>query len=283
MREVDCLHRVPLLEARRERRQVVVVERHGALFGLDALLHPAGRDAGRLVRDRRVQRIELVLHEELPVRVLDHAVADRHDLDLAERRAVAHVVEGDLRFAEEFDERRAFGGEAREHEAAVGIDACRALHAAVGVVARHPRAFVALGERDRAHRAVEVEAPRVVRADEGAAGVPLQVADQLRAAVRAAVVEHVHLAVLTAHHDHRLAADLHGVVVAGLRHLRLVAAVDPDAFPDLLHLDVEDLPVGVDRLVDTVGFDKCADIHRRNPECWELAFASLLAAASGQV
>jgi hypothetical protein len=105
VREVDRLHGIPLLEARSERRQVVVVERRAALLGLDALLDPARRDAGRLVGDRRMQRIELVLHEELPVRVLHHAVADRHHLDLAERRAVAHVVERDLRLAEELGER----------------------------------------------------------------------------------------------------------------------------------------------------------------------------------
>ena len=114
-------------------------------------------------------------------------------------------------------ERRAVGGEAREDEAAVAVDARGALHAAVGVVARHARALVALGERDRAHAAVEVEAPGVVRADEGAAGVALEVADELHAAVRAAVVEHLHAPSALAHHDHRLAADRHRVVVAGVR------------------------------------------------------------------
>ena len=188
-------------------------------------------------------------------------MADRHDLDLAERRAVAHVVEGDPRLAEELVERRPLVDQAREHEAAVAADAGGALHAAVGVVLGHARAFVALGERDRAHAAVEMEAPGVVRADEGAAGVALEVADDLHAAVRAAVVEHLHAHVGLADHDHRLAADRHRVVVARFRHLRLVAAVDPDALPDALHLAVEDLLVGVDGLVDTVGFDECTDIH----------------------
>ena len=114
------------------------------LLGLQPLLDAAGRDAGGLVRDRRVQRIELVLHEELPVRVLHDAVADRHHLDLADRRAVAHVVEGDARFAEKLRQRRAFVAQAGEDEAAIAVDARRALHAAVGVVARHARALVAL-------------------------------------------------------------------------------------------------------------------------------------------
>ena len=62
-------------------------------------------------------------------------MADRHDLDLADRRAVAHVVEGDLGLAEELQQRRAVGGEAGEDEAAVAVDARRALDVAVGVVA----------------------------------------------------------------------------------------------------------------------------------------------------
>ena len=42
-----------------------------------------------------------------------------------------------------------------------------------------------------------------------------------------------------------------------------MAAVDPDALPDLLHLQVEDLLVGVDRLVDAVGFDEGVQVHHR--------------------
>ena len=159
-----------------------------------------------------------------------------HHLDLADRRAVAHVVEGDLGVAEELQQRRPVGGEAGEDEAAVAVDPRRALDVAVGVRLVHRRALVAARQRDGAHLAVEVEAPGVVRADEGAAGVALQVADELHAAVRAAVVQHVDGAVGGAHHHHRLAADRHRVVVAGVRDLRLVAAVDPDLLEDVLHL-----------------------------------------------
>ena len=134
-REVDRLHRIPLLEARGEASTGSGSTAAPLPFlSLTRCSTRPRRDAGRLVRDRRMQRVELVLHEELPVRLLDHAVADRHDLDLADRRAVAHVVEGDLRVAEELQQRRAVGDQAREHEAAVAVDARRALHAAVGVV-----------------------------------------------------------------------------------------------------------------------------------------------------
>jgi hypothetical protein len=208
-----------------------------------------------------MQRVELVLHEELPVRVLDHAVADRDHLHLADRRAVAHVVECDLRVAEELGERRALGRQAREHEAPVAVDPCRGLHAAVGVVGREPRAVVALHQRDRAHAPVEVEGPRVVRADERLPGVALLVAAELDAAVRAAVVEHADRAVLVAHHHHRLAADLQGPVVADVRHLRRVAAVDPGLLPDVRHLELEEGGVGVDAAVDAVGFDERGRVH----------------------
>ena len=261
LRIVDGLHAVPLLEARRERRQVVVVQRHRALLFLQPALDTSGGDAGALVRDRRVQRVELVLHEELPVRLLDHAVAHRHDLDLAHRRAVAHVVERDLGLAEELQQRRAVGRQAGEHEAAIAVDPRRALQVAVGVALVHARALVALGQRDRADLAVEVVAPRVVAADERVAGVALQVAHQLHAAVRAAVVQHVNAAVGVAHHHHRLAADVHRDVVAGVRDLRLVAAVDPHTLEDALHLAVEDLLVGVHALVHAVRLDTARDVE----------------------
>jgi hypothetical protein len=209
-----------------------------------------------------VQRVELVLHEELPVRLLDHAVADGHDLHLADRRAVAHVVEGHLGVAEEFEQRRTFARQAREDEAAVAVDARHALHPAVRVVACHVRAFVALGQRDRAHAAVEVEAPRVVRAHEGAAGVSALVADDLHAAVRAPVEEHLHAAVVLSHHQERLAADGDGVVVARRLHLRFVAAIHPHTLEDAVHLEVEDRGVGVDALVHPIRFDELLQVHR---------------------
>ena len=83
MRKVDRLHRVPLVKTGGEGRQVVKVQRRIALFFLDLLFHTARRYACGLVRHRRVQGVELVFHEELPVRLLHHPVAHRHHLDLA--------------------------------------------------------------------------------------------------------------------------------------------------------------------------------------------------------
>ena len=143
-----------------------------------------------------MQRVELVLQEYFPVGVLDDPKAVRHDLDLALRGAVAHVVERDFGCAEEFGERGPVLRQAGEDEAAVILDARRALHAAIGIVLAEARAGVArFHHRDRAQLAVVMERPRVIRTAEEFAGVALAVAAHHVAAVRAAVVEHVHFAI----------------------------------------------------------------------------------------
>src|SRR5437879_6876469 len=144
VRVVERLEVVPLLDRHgRERREHVIRERDLAGALLDLELYVPRRAPRRLMRDRGVQGVELVLEEDLPVRVLDHAEAVRNDLDLAFGRAVADVVESDLRAPEKLDQPRAFGGEAREHEAAVVLHPRRALHVAVGIVAGPARAGVA--------------------------------------------------------------------------------------------------------------------------------------------
>ena len=120
---------------------------------------------------RWVQRVELVLEENLPVRLLDHSEAGRHDLDLALRGPIAHVVEGDLGRPEPLDQRRPVVCQARKHEAAVGIDARCRLHVAAGVARREARPLIALVERDRLARAVGVELPGMVGADDALADI----------------------------------------------------------------------------------------------------------------
>ena len=95
VRVADGLEVVPLVDGHRgEGRQHVVRKGLAALCPLrDLLLHLVRGAAGRLMHHRRVKRVDLVLHEELPVGVLDDAVTVRHHLDLALRRPVAHVVE----------------------------------------------------------------------------------------------------------------------------------------------------------------------------------------------
>ncbi len=227
-----------------------------AVLALDLALHLGRGAAGRLMRHRGMQRVELVLEKDLPVRMLDHAEAGRHDLDLALGRAVAHVVERDARVAQEFVERRSIRGKAREDEAAVGIDPRGMLHVGVGIVRAEPRSLIALGQREAFERPIGVELPGVIGAGEGLVDMAVAIAADHRAAMRAAVIEHMDLAVAVAHHHHRLAADLDGVIVARLRHLRFMPAIDPDLVEDVVHLHREDGGVAVERMMDAVRLDK---------------------------
>ena len=67
----------------------------------------------------------------------------------------------------------------------------------------------------------------------------LALVDHLGAAMGAAVEQHLHAAVAVAAHDHRLAAELGGDVVAGLRHLAGMPDEQPGAAEDALHLELE--------------------------------------------
>src|SRR5580698_4960689 len=105
--------------------------------------------------------------------------------------------------------------------------------------------------------------------------------------MRAAVEQNTDVAIHTAHHDHRLAADLHGDVIACLFDLRLVSAVDPGLLPDVLHLPIEYLLIGVDGLVDTIGFDQSFErLHALSPYGLTLGFHQLpprIYAANGEL
>ena len=259
---VERLEVVPFVDGHRgESRQHVVRERRFAAIPLDHQLDVARRTAGRLMGDRRVQRVELILEEDLPVRALDDSEAVRHQLDFAFRGAIAHVVEGNLGRPEKLEQRRTLGREAREHEPPVGLHAGGSLHVAVRVVAREPRAFVTgLHHRDVAQLAVVVKGPGVVGTAEEVAGAAVAVAAHHRPAVRAAVVQHVHLPVCPAHHQHRLAPDLHRVVVAGLLDLAFVPAVDPHPLVYALHLQRENGGIGIDLPADPVRLDESGQV-----------------------
>ena len=262
VRVVEGLEVVPFFDGhRRECREHVVGERGVAGLFLDLVFYLEGSPTGGLVRHRGVQRVELIFEENFPVRVLNHAKTIRHDLDLPHWGAVAHIVEGDLRGPEELGERRAVVGEACEHEAAVGFNARRGLHVAVGIGAGEFRALVAgFHHRDVLQLAVMVKRPSVVGAAEELAGITVAVAAHHVAAMRTAIVEHAHLPVIAAHHQHRLTPDLHGVIVAGFRHLAVVAAVNPHALVDAFHLEPENIGVGIDMPVNAVGLDQRGEV-----------------------
>ncbi|MCY1427089.1 hypothetical protein D9M71_429200 [compost metagenome] len=76
---------------------------------------------------------------------------------------------------------------------------------------------------------------------------------QARTAVAADVMEGVHLAFGTTHHQDRVLADLQGDVVAFRRNLAGHAGDQPFFLEDLLHVDLEQTLVGVERLGQRVG------------------------------
>ena len=68
--------------------------------------------------------------------------------------------------------------------------------------------------------AVELVAPRVIRADDAVAAVALRSVEQARSAMAADIVKAAELAVLAAHGDDRFAEHVERVIVAGLRECR---------------------------------------------------------------
>jgi hypothetical protein len=92
----------------------------------------------------------------------------------------------------------------------------------------------------------------VIRAAEELAGVAGPVDDDLGTLVRAAVVQHVHLAVAVTHLDHRLVANLGGEVIALVRRLAFMADKHPGIGEQMLHLEPVDLLIDVDVAMDFV-------------------------------
>jgi hypothetical protein len=150
------------------------------------------------------------------------------------------------------------GGEAREHEAAVLADPRRTGEAEL-LLAEAGRA--ALRHRHADQRAVHVEGPAVIAAHEPGAVAAALVRD-LGAAMGAAVEQNVDAAIVVARHDHRLAAEIGGDVVARLTHLAGMADEQPSAAEDALHLQLEDLGIGVDPAVHAPRLDQSADLIR---------------------
>src|SRR5690606_26008779 len=122
-----------------------------------------------------------------------------------------------------------------------------------------------------------VEGPAVERAGVGGL-VAVAETRQRRTAVRTGVDEAVEVAILAAGDEHRLAADLGRVVVVHLGQLALVRQVDPVAFENVLHLEVEQvlvrehLTLAAEQALFLVFLDQGVQIllrdHRRSLRLW---------------
>ncbi|MNP05902.1 hypothetical protein D3C76_978650 [compost metagenome] len=115
--------------------------------------------------------------------------------------------------------------------------------------------LVAVRIRQRAQLAVQAVGPAVVRAGE-AGGVALVLLAHGGATVPAAVLQHVDVVLLVAHHDHRTAADGGGLEVTGVAHFALVGDPHPGAVENLVQLDLEQRGVVVQRDIDAVALDQ---------------------------
>ena len=206
--------------------------------------------------ERHVVGVEHVLDLELPVAVEDVAVHAEIEGECAFRRPIDEIVDVRLDRPDMVLEARTVGGKAREHEAAVFAGARRAAETEV-LLAEVGSA--ALRDGDAGERAVGIEGPAVIEA-----GHPRRVAaalvDDLGAAMGAAVEEHVDRAVPMAGHHHRLPSELGGEVIAGIGNLAHVPDEQPSPPEDALHLELEDVRVGVDPLVDAAGLDEVGDL-----------------------
>ena len=191
----------------------------GGRFIVDRL-HP------RLVHDREVIEVGRVLELDLPV-ALEPELVLTVRLDRVAGALFHEQVDPRLRAAEEILERFDRIVEAREDQPLVHADA--QLHERQVAFLAH--AFVAVAVRQRAQRAVERVRPAVIRARE-ALRVALVRFAHGRAAMAAAVLQHVDLAGLVAHDDHRLAADRRRDEVARVRQLAFVRDPDPGAVED---------------------------------------------------
>src|SRR6185437_662332 len=198
------------------------------------------------------------LEEDLPIGAEENPEAAADDLELAGRRAIDHVVDRRARIAEIGGEIGPVRGEAGEDETAVILDARHVHHGKTRVLRIEAGALVTAFQRDGQERPVGPIGPAVIAAAEEL-DVAVAVADDLGAAVTAAIVEDMHGAVAVPAHHHGLAADRRRQIIARLRHLAVVTDIDPGAAEDALHLELEDPRIDIDVAVDAIRLDELAD------------------------
>src|SRR5258706_5476578 len=185
-----------------------------------------------------MHRVVEVLQEDLPIGAKEDAKAAADDLELAGRRAIDHVVDRGTRGAEIACEVRSLRGQAGEDEAAIVLDARHRHHREARVAGYEAGALIAVPERNGVQRAIGLVGPSVVAAAEEL-DVALAIADDLGAAMAAAVIDNMHRAVCVPAHDDGLAADRLRQIVPRLCHLAVMPDIDPGTPEDALHFELE--------------------------------------------
>ena len=225
-------------------------KRRAAALGAGAALElsSVGPDGGA-VAGRGVVHVGHVLHLQLPVALVVVAVATGPEFDLARRRAIADLVDAHARLVQMIEQRHHLRVERGEHEAAVGLHPRQRHHAELRVLQR--RLGKVLAHRHAGQLAVRPEGPAVIHAGE-VLRVAALLLQHLRAAMPAAVEQHVHRAVGVAREHHRLARDRGAVVVARIGNQAFMPYIHPETAEDLLHLDFEHARVDIHRAMHPV-------------------------------
>jgi hypothetical protein len=156
------------------------------------------------------------------------------------------------------DERPGILGEVGEHEVAIAGDMRDPLHVVLRI-GEVEGLRIALLVRDRCQRTIRTKRPRVIGAGEQAARSAVDHAKP-RAAMRAAVVQHVDLPVVMTGDDDLLRGEPGADEIAGLLQLAFVRDIDPEPAEDALLLEREHCGVGVGAAVHMVGPNQAADV-----------------------
>ena len=174
---------------------------------------------------------------QFPVAAVFQRKARIRDLDLAVRRAVDQIVDHLGHRAEMFGQRRGIFVQRGKHEAAIDRDAADPLHVVLRIVETEG-VGIALAMRHRVERAVRPERPGMIRATEHLGVAAIDHADS-RAAMRAAILQHVDVAVGVAGDQDLVGGEPGADEVAGLLELAFMGDVDPEPAEDALLLELE--------------------------------------------
>ena len=203
------------------------------------------------MRHHRVAGVGLVLDHHLPIAVVHVAQHAAGDLQLSGRRAVDHVVEARQAFAEELLEARAGVVELGEHEAAIVVHVAHRAHALGGVAllrGRCSRSPCAAGSRAAYRRCGTSRRDTAQRKN-------FPVLPQVSVVMRVPLCGQRLCSTFTVPSvwrtiTHRLGADRGAEIVARVRHLAVVADIDPGVGEQVLHLELEHFLVDIDVAMD---------------------------------
>src|SRR6266545_1775924 len=191
--------------------------------------------------------VAVVLGQRLPVGGAAMLHPAGRELDFASGGQVAGAVDQSGGGPEMLGERNPLPAEAGEDEAPVARHPRRAREPVRALVERR----IAAGIRHAEQLAGYLIRPAMIWTGERPRVTAIGGAYH-RSPVHAPVDEDGDGAVLAAHHDDGLRADVPGDEVARARDLAVVAHEDPATMEDPLQLAVEDARVGVERGVDAV-------------------------------